>query len=47
MMRTKYKTRDQWLALVVDTSRSIAVRLDPVNAEASERAPPEVANHYE
>jgi hypothetical protein len=29
LLRTKYGWSDRWLGLIVDTSRSIAVRLDP------------------
>lgn len=35
LLRRKYGWRDRWVGLLVDTSRSVAVRLVPVDGEAS------------
>ena len=32
MLRAKYGWRDRWIGLLIDTSRSVAVRLEPVAA---------------
>jgi hypothetical protein len=39
LMRGKYGFRDRWVGLVADTSRSIAVRLEPLGSPPDELPP--------